>query len=445
MFPIFTHVKTVLIKNATIVNEGESFEGDLLVEGGYIAKIGKDISVKNPTIVLEAKGKWLLPGMIDSQVHFRQPGQMTKGNIYCESKAAVAGGVTSFMDMPDTVPHTTTLDLLEIKYAMAQVTSLANFSFYLAAEGNNLEEIKKADPATICGLWLPLGYPDLSGNLAASLKHSPLMNVVNSDDVGGAAGKSEELKERYGYEMPQHMHAEIYSDNASLQLVSHAMKLADLAEKPLHLIGLSSAKEAAILNRGSVPFKTITSGTTISHLFLNEQSYETIGAKIKANPPIRKESERKALLAAIKDQRLDTLSSNHAPHKMAEKETNYWDCPSGFPSIQQALPMLLELHHSGDLSIHQIVQKTSHNPARLFKVKQRGFIREGYFADLVLIDPNGENQVDEQRLASKCAWSPFSGMTFQSKVTHTMVNGNLVYRDGQFDECVNGQRLLFDH
>ena len=437
-------MKTVLIKNATIVNEGEIFEGDLLIEGGYIAKIGSDISVKNPTVVLEAKGKWLLPGMIDSQVHFRQPGQMTKGNIYCESKAAVAGGVTSFMDMPDTVPHTTNLELLEIKYDMAQVTSLVNFSFYLAAEDNNLEEIKKADPKNVCGLWLPLGYPELSENIATALEHSPLMNVANTDDVAAASGKSAELKQRYGYEMPQEMHAEIYSDDAAAQLVSDAWKLADAADKPLHFIGLSSAKEAAMMKQGSVPLKTVTSGTTIAHLFLNERSYESIGSKIKTNPPIRKETERAALVAAIKDQRLDTLSTNHAPHKQKEKANNYWDCPSGFPSIQHALPMLLELQHSGDLSIHQIVQKTSHNPARLFKVEKRGFIREGYFADLVLIDPKGQQQVDNSRLASKCRWSPFAGMTFQSRITHTIVNGNLVFREGQFDECVNGQRLLFE-
>jgi len=444
------------IINARIINEGEIFEGSVLVQDQKIKKISRKEELFKEKLpdkcqVIDAYGNYLIPGVIDDQVHFRDPGLTHKADIYTESRAAVAGGITSFMDMPNTIPQTLTQELLEEKYKMAAKKSLANFSFYMGASNDNIEEILKTDPKKVCGVKVFLGAstgnmlvddPNAIDDIFSKVK---MLVAVHCEDENIIRANSETLMDEYGESIPIEMHPFIRSEEACYESSSFAVELARKYGTRLHVLHLSTARELGLFdNQNTLDQKKITAEVCIHHLWFDDSDYPEQGTRIKWNPAIKTGYDREALLEALKMDIIDVVATDHAPHTMEEKKQSYFKAPSGGPLVQHSLAAMLEMHLQGKIPLAKIVQKMCHAPAECFKVEQRGFIREGYWADLVIFNLNYPWIVDQNNIFYKCGWSPFNGITFGSKVTHTFVNGHLVYQDGIFNEGIKGQRLMFD-
>ena len=439
-----------LIKNAQIVNEGTIYKSDVLVENQIIKEIAAKINIDAEQII-DAKGLCLLPGVIDDQVHFREPGLTHKANIYTESKAAVAGGITSFMEMPNTNPQALTQELLEGKYQIAAETSIANYSFFMGVSNDNLEEVLKTDPKTVGAIKIFMGSS--TGNMLVDNKSvleeifskSPMLIAVHCEDEQTIQKNTIKAKKKFGEDVPIAEHPNIRSAEACYKSSSMAVELAKKHNARLHVFHLSTEKEIALFDN-TLPLeeKRITAEVCIHHLWFSDRDYDEKGVLIKWNPAIKKESDKNALFQALLDGKLDVIASDHAPHTLEEKLNTYFKAPSGGPLVQHALPAMLAFANQGKISLEKVVEKMCHNPAICFRVENRGFIREGYFADLVLVDLNKPWEVNKENILYKCGWSPFEGETFNAKITHTFVNGHIAYKHGKFDESKNGMRLTFD-
>lgn len=443
-----------LITNALIINEGIKTLGHVSINEQFITKIYPASSVPIPTKdtqIIDAKGKWLIPGVIDDHVHFRDPGLTHKGDLYTESKAAIAGGVTSFMDMPNTIPQTTTRKLLNEKIELAAGKSLANFAFYIGASNDNLAELQTVDTRLTCGIKVFMGAS--TGNMLVDdpialdgiFRIRKLPIAVHAEDEGIIRQNLEIYRKQFGDDIPMEYHPLIRSTEACFKSSSFAVELARHHRTRLHLIHLSTAKELSLLeNPGPVKDKLITSEVCVHHLWFDDKDYADKGTLIKWNPAIKSEEDKDALIQALIDDRVDVIATDHAPHTLAEKDNIYTKTPSGAPMVQHSLPVMLEFHHKNLIPVEKIVEKMCHAPADLFRLRNRGYIREGYFADLVLVDPDDPWTVNPYNILYKCGWSPLQDTYLRSRVTHTFVNGNLVYDNGIFDESVNGIALEFD-
>ncbi|HAD98432.1 MAG TPA: dihydroorotase [Cryomorphaceae bacterium] len=445
-------MKKILIKNARIVNEGSVTEGDLYIEGERIARIDNHISQKdNNTQIIDAAGRYLLPGLIDDQVHFREPGLTHKANIGTESRAAVAGGITSYIEQPNTVPPAVTLELLEDKYNIAGRTSIANYGFNLGATNDNIDELQKADSRRIPGTKVFMGSS--TGNMLVDeekaleniFSKSPLPVITHCEDEKTIRENLQRYMAEYGDAIPVQLHPEIRSREACYLSSSRAVNLAKKYDTRLHIYHISTAEETELFtNKIPLQEKRITAEACIHHLWFNDQDYNEKGTLIKWNPAVKKEDDRKAIFKALLDDRIDVIATDHAPHTLEEKQNPYTSAPSGGPLVQHALPALMEFVRDEEMSIETLVQKACHNPAILFNIEERGFLREGFFADIVLVDAARPWTVTKENILSKCGWSPFEGTTFRSRVTHTFVNGNLVYDHGKIIEGFTGKRMTFD-
>lgn len=444
-------MKRILIKNAKIVNEGKITEGDVLIEGQFIIEIADRITAKSEYKIIDAEGNYLIPGAIDDQVHFREPGLTHKGTIATESKAAVAGGITSFIEQPNTVPNAVTQELLEQKYQMAAETSYANYSFMMGGTNDNLEEIIKTNPHNVAGIKLFLGSS--TGNMLVDneevlekiFSSTKMLIAVHCEDETTIKNNLAAYKEKYGDDIPVQFHHLIRSEEACYLSSSKAIALAKKTGARLHIFHLSTAKEMELFtNKIPLEEKQITAEVCIHHLWFSDADYETKGNFIKWNPAVKTASDREALWKALLDDRIDVIATDHAPHTLEEKKQVYTKAPSGGPLVQHAVVAMFEAHHQGKISIEKVVEKMAHNPAKIFKIEKRGFIKEGYYADLVIVNPALPWTVKKDNILYKCGWSPFEGTTFKSKVTHTFVNGSLVYYQSKVSENKVGMRLLFN-
>lgn len=442
----------ILIKNAQIVNEGSIFKSDVFIEGDRIIEIGESISAKtSDTKIIEANGKYLLPGLIDDQVHFREPGLTHKANIETESKAAVAGGITSFIEMPNTVPQATTVEKLEEKFAIAKETSWANYSFMFGGTNDNLDEILKVDAQKVAGLKLFLGSS--TGNMLVDnpavleeiFSKTDLLISVHCEDEKTIQDNLEKYLKEYGDDIPIEMHPKIRSAEACYLSSSKAIELAKKTGARLHVFHLSTEIETHLFsNKLPLSKKKITSEVCVHHLWFTEEDYKTKGTKIKWNPAVKSQKDKDGLWKALLNDKIDVLATDHAPHTLEEKNNIYTKAPSGGPLVQHALVALIEMYHKGKISLEKIVEKSAHNPAILFQIKDRGYIKEGYKADLVLVDLVNPWTVNKENILYKCGWSPFEGTTFKSRVTHTFVNGILAYENFKFPNRTIGERLTFN-
>ncbi len=445
-------MSTFLIKNARIVNEGNIFEGDVLIENEIIRQISNNISAKSSEcIIIDAEGSFLIPGVIDDQVHFREPGLTHKGDIASESKAAVAGGITSYIEQPNTVPNAVTQELLEEKYQIASKTSHANYSFMMGGTNDNLEEILKTNPKNVAGLKLFLGSStgdmlvDSSASLEKIFSNTKLLIAVHSEDETIVKNNLAKFKEIYGDDIPVTKHPEIRSVAACYESTVRVIALAKKTGARLHVFHISTAKELDLFtNKMPLEKKQITAEVCIHHLWFTDADYETKGSLIKWNPAVKTQEDKDALWKALLDDRIDVIATDHAPHTLEEKSNPYTTCPSGGPLVQHALVAMMEAYNKGKISMEKIVEKMCHNPAKIFKIENRGFIKEGYFADLVLVNPHMPWSVKKENIIAKCGWSPFEGVSFKSRVTHTFVNGKLVYANGKVKDIIAGERLTFD-
>ena len=443
-------MNSYLIKNATIVNEGSSFVGDVLIENGVIKKVDSSITTSTMTVI-DASGKYLIPGLIDDQVHFREPGLTHKATIGSESRAAVAGGITTFIEMPNTVPQATNQQLLQDKFNIAEKTSYANYSFMFGGTNDNLEELLKTDPKTVAGIKLFLGSS--TGNMLVDnlevlekiFSSTKLIISVHCEDEETIKKNTADHKALYGEHIPIELHPVIRSEEACYLSSSRAIALAKKTGARLHVFHLSTAKETALF-RNDIPLeeKQITSEVCVHHLWFSDQDYKEKGTHIKWNPAVKTAADREGLWTALLDDRLDIIATDHAPHTLEEKSNSYLKAPSGGPLVQHALLALLEKVSENVISIEKVVEKACHNPAIIFQIENRGFIKEGYYADLVLIDPKAPQTVCKENILYKCGWSPFEGTTFSSSVTHTFVNGVLMYHEGTFNDDVKGKRITFN-
>ena len=441
-----------LIKNAKIVNEGTILEGDVLIDGEFIVDIDTSISSKSAnTKVIDAEGKYLIPGAIDDQVHFREPGLTRKATIETESRAAIAGGITSFIEMPNTVPQATTQELLEQKFEIASQSSYANYSFMFGGTNDNLEELMKTDPKNVAGIKLFLGSStgdmlvDNEEILEKIFSSTKMLIAVHCEDEATIKANLESYLEQYGEDIPIEMHPKIRSEQACYLSSSKAIKLAKKTGARLHVFHLSTAKETSLFtNKIPLEKKKITAEVCVHHLWFDESDYKEKGTYIKWNPAVKTAEDKEGLWKALLDDRIDVIATDHAPHTKEEKNQVYTKAPSGGPLVQHALPALLKAHRQGKISIEKIVEKMCHNPSKIFHIEKRGFIKKGFYADLVLVDIASPWTVTKENILYKCGWSPFEGTTFYSKITHTFVNGNLVYKLGKFKETVKGKRLVFD-
>ena len=442
---------SILIKNANIVNEGKIINADVLIENQLISKIGVNLSSEGVDEIVDASGKYLLPGAIDDQVHFREPGLTHKADIYTEAKSAVAGGVTSYMEMPNTNPPATTLDLLEQKYTRAAEVSLANYSFFMGTTNSNLDEILKIDSSKVCGVKIFMGSStgdmlvDNVAELEKVFSQVKTLIAVHCEDDPMVKQNAEKFKAEFGDNLEPKHHPLIRSAEACYKSSSFAVGLAQKFGTRLHILHISTAKELELF-RNDIPLKDkkITAEACIHHLWFSDEDYATKGNYIKWNPAVKTANDRDNILKAVLDDRIDVIATDHAPHTIAEKEQTYETAPSGGPLVQHSVVAMLEMYHQGKISLEKIVQKMSHNVAELFRIQNRGFIKEGYFADLVLVDLNDSWTVDKSNVLSKCGWSPFEGYTFKSKIIQTYVSGHKVYDNGKFDESVKGQRMTFN-
>ncbi|PID40151.1 MAG: dihydroorotase [Proteobacteria bacterium] len=443
-------MQTIRIENALTVNEGQSKYQDLLIRHGRIEALGTALSCSPVDRVIDARGCALLPGMIDDQVHFREPGLTHKGDIASESRAAVAGGITSFMEMPNTVPTTTSLSTLEDKYRMAKHRAFANFGFYLGGANDNIEAIKSLDPKKACGVKVFMGAS--TGNMLVDdpialeqiFTHSPVIVATHCEHSPTISENTERFLSLHGEDIPMNLHPAIRSASACYRSTALAVELAQRCNTRLHVLHLSTAKELELFSTKPLDEKRITAEACVHHLFFSENDYGEKGSLIKCNPAIKTEKDRKQLLKALQSGKIDVVGTDHAPHTLAEKQQPYMKAPSGLPLVQHALVSLLEHVHDGTLTLEQIVEKTAHAPARLFEVKERGYLREGYWADLVLVNLQKTKDVDQQPVLYHCGWTPFAGYRFRSEVAATIVCGHPAYLDGRVDPMPAGIRLEFD-
>jgi dihydroorotase len=446
-------MSSILINNATIINEGKTYRSDLLIVDELIKSIGPtdQINIPTGTTIIDAKGLLLIPGIIDDQVHFREPGLTHKGDIHSESRAAVAGGVTSFMDMPNTNPQTVTIDILNEKYLIGAENSFTNYSFYLGATNTNLDEVLRIDPTSVCGIKLFMGSStgnmlvDNENALKELFARTSIPITAHCEDEPIIRKNSEIYREKYGEDVPVKMHPRIRSREACFRSSSHAVTLAKEYNTRLHILHISTADELKLF-RNDIPLreKRITGEVCVHHLWFEESSYDELGTLIKWNPAIKTRFDRDALINGVNNNLIDIIATDHAPHTLAEKGNSYFKAPSGGPLIQHSLVIMLELWHKKIFNIEKIVEMMCHNPAILFNIRNRGFIREGYQADLCLVDPSSPWTVSKENILYKCGWSPFEGVTFQSKVVQTIVNGTIVYDNGAINNDYRGQRLMFD-
>lgn len=443
-------MSSILIKGAHVVNEGEIEVLDVLVQQGRITKIAGQIDATADREI-NADGLHLLPGLIDDQVHFREPGLTHKANIYTESRAAVAGGTTSFMEMPNTVPNTLTQRLLQDKYDIAQDSSLANYSFFMGAANDNLDEVLKTNPRDVCGIKVFMGSStgnmlvDNQDTLENIFRNAPMLIATHCEDEATIQHNMEEFRRQYGDDLTIAMHPLIRSAEACYISSSKAAELAKKNNTRLHILHISTGRETSLFEN-NIPLaqKRITAEACVHHLWFSDEDYAHKGNFIKWNPAVKTAQDRSMILEAVLDGRIDVIATDHAPHTIAEKEQPYAQSPSGGPLVQHALQALLDMVKAGKLTLEQLVQKTAHNTALCFQIEQRGFIREGYWADLVLVDLNKPYRVTRENVLSKCGWSPFEGHEFSATIEHTLVSGNLAYSNGNIIEVGSGHRLLFD-
>lgn len=446
-------MKTI-IRNASIVNEGNTIVADVLISNERIEKIAPSIHVNGMSSVQEinAEGLYLLPGGIDDQVHFREPGLTHKGDIYSESRAAVAGGITSFMEMPNTIPNTLTQALLEEKYAMASKTAAANYSFFMGINQNNLEEALKTNNETVCGITddglyfnndegILANYPQF---LETLFSRSDSLVALHSEDDGIIKNNTHHYREKYGDQIPFECHPKIRSEEACVNATKRVLEISKKHNNRLHLFHISTLAEANLLDN-TIPIheKRITAEACVHHLWFSDKDYLNLGANIKWNPAIKSAKDKEGLLAALLDNRLDIIATDHAPHTKEEKSGTYFKSLSGGPLVQHALPAMLEFFHEGKISLEKIVEKMSHHVAEIYKIKERGYIREGYYADLVLVDLHNSWKVSPENILYKCQWSPFENQCFKSKIVQTFVNGHLMYDNGIINDQQLGKRLTF--
>ena len=442
----------LFIHNASIVNEGEIFTGSIIVNAGRIEKIIRGSSkITEAEVTIDANHKYLIPGVIDDQVHFRDPGLTHKGDIYTESKAAAAGGITSFMEMPNTKPQTVTQKCLSEKYKLGAEKSLVNYSFYMGATNDNLDELLKTDPKTVCGIKIFMGSS--TGNMLVDnlevleqiFEKSKILIAVHCEDEETIVKNTAIYKTKYGDDLPFKYHPVIRNTEACYKSSSLAVSLAKKYNTRLHILHLSTGKEMSLFdNSPSDENKHITAEVCIHHLWFDSEDYDKYGARIKWNPAIKCKNDKEQLWQALLDNRIDVVATDHAPHTIDEKNNSYFKAPSGGPLVQHSLVAMLEFYHQNKISLEKIVEKMCHAPSAIFNVKDRGYLREGYFADLVLIDLNSPWQVNQNNILYKCGWSPFEGYTFRSKVDTTIVNGNIVYNQGKFTGIICGSRLEFN-
>jgi dihydroorotase len=439
-----------LIKNATLVNEGEIFAADVLIEDQIISKIERNLEVEGNYTEINAEGLYLLPGAIDDQVHFREPGLTHKGEIYTEAKAAVAGGVTSFMEMPNTNPLTVTLEELEKKYNRASECSLANYSFFMGATNKNLDALLKVDYAKVCGVKIFMGSSTgdmLVDDLPALENIFSQVNALiatHCEDDPMIKENQKRIVEEYGEDLPTYFHPIIRSEEACYKSSSFAVSLAKKHNTRLHILHISTARELSLFtNKIPLKDKRITAEACVHHLWFSDEDYKSKGNFIKWNPAVKTAYDRDKIFEAVLNGTIDVIATDHAPHTLEEKSLPYLKAPSGGPLVQHSVLAMLDFYHRKKISLEQIVQKMSHNAADLFRIQNRGYLREGYFADLVLVNLNKETAVTKSNILYKCGWSPFEGHTFKSNIAKTFVNGHLVYDEGKFDESTKGSRLTF--
>ena len=439
-----------LIKNSFIVDSGNLQKKDILISNDIIQKVSSEINVEADR-TFDCSGLYIIPGVIDDQVHFREPGLTHKGDIYSESKAAVAGGITSFMEMPNTSPQTLTQDLLKKKFLLGEQKSLANFSFFMGASNDNIDEVLLSDPKKVGAIKIFMGSS--TGNMLVNkldtlnelFKKSRILLVVHCEDEDIINKNLNIYKEKYGDNIPINYHPKIRTEEACFKSSSLAIELAKKYKTRLHIFHISTAKELShFTNDLPIEKKQITSEACIHHLCFSEKDYDKKGAFIKWNPSVKTENDKKKLIDAVNSNLIDVVASDHAPHTLNEKNNNYIKCPSGGPLVQHSLVAMLDLYHDGLFSLEKIVEKMCHNPAKLFRIKKRGFIKEGYYADLTILDLNKSWTVSKENILCKCGWSPFEGHTFKSSVQSCFVNGNLVYNSGKFDESSRGLPLEFN-
>lgn len=445
--------KKYFIQGATLINEGRRFIANVKVENGFISEITQnaDAIVPEGFEIISGQGKWLLPGIIDDQVHFRDPGLTHKADLYTESRAAVAGGVTSFMEMPNTVPNTLTQELLEEKYKMASEKSLANYSFYMGASNDNLSEIVKTDPRNVCGIKVFMGAStgnmlvDKAETLEGIFRDAPTLVAVHCEDEATIRINTEAMRKKYGEDVPVEMHPHIRNHESCLKSSTFAIQLAKKYNTRLHVLHLSTADELELLSDApATSGKRITAEVCVHHLWFDDTHYAKLGSRIKWNPAVKTAKDREALLKGLLDGKLDVIATDHAPHTLEEKSKTYFSCPSGGPLVQHSLVTMLEMCHQGKLTPEMVVEKMCHAPARIFSIDRRGYIRQGYHADLVLVDPDSPWNVTTENILYKCGWSPLEGAMFHSKITHTFVGGHLAWANGSFDNSQNGSRLIFN-
>jgi len=439
-----------LLKNGTVVNEGVSQQLDVLINHSRIEKMGSNISDEN-ALVIDLTGKLILPGCIDDQVHFREPGLTHKGNIHSESRAAVAGGITSFMEMPNTHPNATTQELLEDKYQIAKNDSIANYSFFMGATNDNLEEVLKTNERRICGVKVFMGSStgnmlvDNEKTLAGLFSNVPMLIATHCEDEHTVQKNLAEAKLKYGDDIPIELHPIIRNEEACYLSSSLAVQLAKEHGARLHVLHISTAKETELFNNDlSLKEKKITSEACVHHLWFSDEDYASQGTKIKWNPAVKSQSDRNGIWKALLEDRIDVVATDHAPHTIEEKSNVYTKAPSGGPLVQHALISMMEHVKNGKITIERVVEKMAHNPAILFRIEERGFIREGYYADLVIVNPSKKYSVSKNNILYKCKWSPFEGCDFSSTIDTTFVNGKIVYKNNQIIEGVNGMRLSFN-
>ena len=444
-------MQSILITNGRIINEGNIFSGDILIKGSRIEKIDRQITAEGVEKVIDAAGKVIFPGVIDDQVHFREPGLTHKATIYTESRAAVAGGVTTFMEMPNTVPNALTQELLEDKYQIAAKDSLANYSFFMGASNDNLEQVLKTNPKNVCGVKVFMGSStgnmlvDAETTLEGLFSRVPIIIATHCEDEATIRRNTEHYKQEFGEEVPIAYHPVIRSEEACYRSSSLAAQLAEKHGARLHILHISTAKELELF-RNDLPLKEkkITAEACIHHLWFDDSDYEEKGTLIKWNPAVKKATDKEAIFQAVLDGTIDVIATDHAPHTLEEKSNTYFKAPSGGPLVQHSLVAMLDFYHNGKISLEQIAEKMSHNPAILFEIEDRGYIKEGYFADLAIVDLDAPWTVDKENIQAKCGWSPFEGHMFKSSISQTIVSGHLAYDKGTFDEAQPGQRLHFN-
>ncbi|EKT4509624.1 dihydroorotase [Flavobacterium psychrophilum] len=444
-------MKQVLIKNAKIINEGILFEGDVLIENEFIIEIGNNISPKSSDCkIIDAEGNYLIPGMIDDQVHFREPGLTHKGDIASESRAAIAGGITTYIEQPNTVPNAVTQELLEHKYQIAAQSSYANYSFMMGATNDNLEEVLKTNPKNVAGIKIFLGSStgnmlvDNEAVLEKIFSSTKMLIAVHCEDETTIQNNLEKYKAEYGDDIPMKFHHLIRSEEACYISSSKAVALAQKTGARLHIFHVSTAKETTLFSRIPVEDKQITAEVCIHHLWFTNDDYAKKGTLIKWNPAVKTQADKDELWKALLDGRIDVIATDHAPHTFEEKQNPYTTAPSGGPLVQHALVALFEAFHQGKISIEKIVEKTAHNPAKIFKIDRRGFIKVGYYADLVIVNIGMPWRVNKDNILYKCKWSPFEDYPFKSRITHTFVNGELVFHNAKTKEIHCGKRLEFN-